>query len=168
MREIVRISGMQQEALGAFLGFEKGRVKNIASGNIKKFKSEEINALCERLKIRREWLISDEDPMLQTSVSSHAPVLTPPVGSNNPSSSHGAHVALLGQIFDEIMEMYRQENARIGSRAAVELAAQIHNDIVAVLSGSDDPVLLEGALKMAIQRLRRDVQNAGPETRDFS
>lgn len=66
----------------------------------------------------------------------------------------------MGLALEGLRVAYREEGARIDDRNAGALAARLYADVMAACAGDDDPGARRGALRMALQQLRRDLQAA--------
>ena len=63
VKEIENTLGFTHKALADALNTNENRVKQLAAGNIKSFKEEEIDILVNKYKLSRVWILTGEGEM---------------------------------------------------------------------------------------------------------
>lgn len=66
LKKMMKELNLKQADLALVLGVPLDRVKSLTSGKVKRMTREEAASLVKQLRIRDDWLISGEGPMLQS------------------------------------------------------------------------------------------------------
>ena len=69
LKQIMKKHDLQQVGLAEVMGVSLDRVKSLTSGKVKNLKREESEALINKLGVRAAWLVTGEEPMLESDES---------------------------------------------------------------------------------------------------
>lgn len=148
LRDAVRSAGGPEEvALRA--GIPRRSLGNYLAGPNEP-KMSVLIKLCETLMVRVEWLATGEGPMRPGEEAAPAAAPAPA-----PAGRPGVDAALMRRVQEGVADVYKSENAKIYQGPLAEEAARVYNELVAAC---DDPADWQGALKVLLARLRRDLR----------
>lgn len=116
-----------------------------------------LQAICRNIPgINPIWLLMGEGPMYLTDTFTRDEVDQLVAEATTPAGTASAvDENLLARVGEEIVEMYRQENARLSQRQLARLQARLYGDLVAAYNDQAERLV---GLKGLIQQLRRDLR----------
>lgn len=113
-------------------------------------------AIAVATSVSVDWLATGNGPMSAREDTALLPVANAPVRPN----TSGIDEALMGRLIDGISKVYKELGQAIAPVNLGQLAARLHNDIIAVAETPED---FPGAVKMRLAQLRRELRVAADD-----
>ena len=123
-----------------------------------------MQALARAAGVRLEWLATGEGPMRAEAAPAPDPAMaSPPVtGAESLVPPLATDAALMGYLIDGILKVYKDMHQAIPPRHLAELAARLHDEIIA--AGIDpDPGARRAAATVLLGRLRQELSAAAAD-----
>lgn len=113
-------------------------------------KASRLAAIAQAAGVSLDWLVLGSEPMRP----GEGP---PPVGVVDAGVPAHTDETLMGRLVDGITAAYKDHGAAIAPLHLGQLAARLHNEVIAV---AEEPEDYPGAVKMRLAQLRQELRQA--------